>query len=69
MPGRFAIRSGRPEGPSPFSSEWLATPPVVEPPPRFRLPSWIPERQTANAWLVVVVSLLTVFTTLHAGPV
>ena len=24
MPGRIAVRSGRPDGPRPFSSEWLA---------------------------------------------
>jgi hypothetical protein len=69
MPGRFAVRSGRAQGPSPFSSEWLASPPVAEPPARFRLPGWIPDRQIANAWLVVAVSLLTVIATLHASPV
>ncbi|MDQ2652115.1 MAG: hypothetical protein M3Z20_03625 [Chloroflexota bacterium] len=75
MPGRFAGRSPQPEGPKPFSAEWVAAheqPPslvVATLPPRtgFRLPGWFPGERATSAGLLVVVILLTVYLTLPAG--
>ena len=60
MPGRLALGSRRPEGPRPFSTEWLEAPeplPVVRARRRFRLPEWVPDGQTLSAGLVAVLSL------------
>lgn len=75
MAGRFAGRSPQPEGPKPFSAEWVAAheqPPTVAaaaPPPRtgFRLPGWFPGERATSAGLLVAVILLTVYLTLPAG--
>src|SRR5687768_5409987 len=59
MPGRIAVRSARPDGPRPFSSEWLAAdaPPVESSPRAFRLPTWIPNGRTVSTAMLVIVSL------------
>ena len=58
MPGRMAVRSGRPNGPRPFSSEWLAAvAPEESPPTRFRLPPWVPTGRTVSTAILVVVSI------------
>jgi hypothetical protein len=75
MSGRFAGRSPQPEGPKPFSAEWVAAteqPPSVvvatlPPRTRFRLPGWFPGERATSAALLVVVILLTVYITLPAG--
>jgi hypothetical protein len=74
MPGRFTGRSPQPEGPKPFSAEWVAAnelPSVVVTPlpprPGFRLPGWFPGERATSAGLLVVVILLTVYLTLPAG--
>ena len=74
MAGRFAGRSPQPEGPKPFSAEWVAAheqPSVVVTtvPSRtgFRLPGWFPGERATSAGLLVVVILLTVYLTLPAG--
>lgn len=74
MTGRFAGRSPQPEGPKPFSAEWVAAheqPSVVVTtlPPRsgFRLPGWFPGERATSAGLLVVVILFTVYLTLPAG--
>lgn len=75
MAGRFAGRSPQPEGPKPFSAEWVAAheqPPsvvVATLPPRtgFRLPGWFPGERATSAGLLVVVILLTVYLTMPAG--
>ena len=57
MPGRIAVRSGRPGGPRPFSSEWLAADaPVESPPTAFRLPTWIPNGRAVSTAMLVIVS-------------
>ncbi|MFT4038373.1 MAG: hypothetical protein QM692_09355 [Thermomicrobiales bacterium] len=75
MAGIFARRAAQPEGPKPFSAEWVATSEqpsleVVAPePPRkkFRLPAWFPGERASSAGLLAVVILLTVYLTLPAG--
>ncbi len=75
MAGRFTGRSPQPEGPKPFSAEWVAAnerPPalvVATMPARtgFRLPGWFPGERATSAGLLVVVILLTVYLTLPAG--
>jgi hypothetical protein len=68
MPGRIAARSGRPDGPRPFSSEWLAADTPVEPPrPAFRLPGWIPNGRTMSTAMLVVVSLAAAIAALLGG--
>jgi hypothetical protein len=74
MPGLFGGRSLEPEGPKPFSAEWVAAteqPSVVvtalPPRPGFRLPGWFPGERATSASLLVVVILLTVYLTLPAG--
>ena len=74
MPGRFTRRTAQPEGPKPFSAEWVAThdqPTVVAPvlPPRsgFRLPGWFPGERATSAGFLVIVILLTVYLTMPAG--
>ena len=75
MAGRFAGRPPQPEGPKPFSAEWVAAheqPPsliVAALPPRtgFRLPGWFPGERATSAGLLAVVILLTVYLTLPAG--
>ena len=58
MPGRIAARSGRPDGPRPFSSEWLAADTPVEPPrAAFRLPAWMPNGRTLSTAMLIAVSL------------
>lgn len=58
MPGRMAVRSGRPDGPRPFSSEWLAADPPAEPPrAAYRLPGWIPTGRTVSTGILVIVSI------------
>ncbi|MGH2618536.1 MAG: hypothetical protein ACRDJC_25170 [Thermomicrobiales bacterium] len=68
MPGRLAVRSSRPEGPRPFSSEWLAAdaPPA---PPRtaFRLPPWVPDGRRLSAGLMVTVSLVVAILAVQGG--
>src|SRR5687768_11496818 len=68
MPGRIAVRSGRPDGPRPFSSEWLAAEaPVESPPTAFRLPTWIPNGRTVSTAMLVVVSLAAAIAALVGG--
>jgi hypothetical protein len=74
MTGRFAGRSPQPEGPKPFSAEWVAaheqpSTVVAVLPQRsgFRLPGWFPGERATSAGLLVVVILLTVYLTLPAG--
>lgn len=74
MPGRFAGRAPQPEGPKPFSAEWVAAheqPSAVvatlPPRSRFRLPEWFPGERATSAGLLVVVILLTVYLTIPAG--
>ena len=69
MPGRIAVRSGRPDGPRPFSSEWLAAdaPPVESSPTAFRLPTWIPNGRTVSTAMLVVVSLAAAIAALVGG--
>jgi hypothetical protein len=68
MPGRIAVRSGRPDGPRPFSSEWLAADaPVESPPTAFRLPTWIPNGRTVSTAMLVVVSLAAAIAALVGG--
>jgi hypothetical protein len=58
MPGRIAVRSGRPAGPRPFSSEWLAADaPEGSPPTAFRLPPWVPNGRSVSTAILVVVSI------------
>jgi hypothetical protein len=58
MPGRIAVRSGRPAGPRPFSSEWLAADaPEESPPTAFRLPPWVPNGRSVSTAILVVVSI------------
>jgi hypothetical protein len=58
MPGRLAVRSGRPTGPRPFSSEWLAADaPEESPPTAFRLPPWVPNGRTVSTAILVIVSI------------
>jgi hypothetical protein len=58
MPGRIAVRPGRPDGPRPFSSEWLAADaPEAVPRTAFRLPTWIPNDRTVSTAMLVVISL------------
>jgi hypothetical protein len=68
MPARIAVRSGRPDGPRPFSSEWLAAD-APEQPPRteFRLPTWIPNGRTVSTAVLVVVSLAAAAAALLGG--
>ena len=68
MPGRIAARSGRPDGPRPFSSEWLAAD-TPEKPPRteFRLPTWVPSGRTMSTTILVVVSLAAASAALLGG--
>lgn len=73
MPARLALGSRRPEGPRPFSTEWLEAPPAppVERAPRrfrFRLPEWVPEGQTLSAGLVAVLSLAVALLALQPAP-
>lgn len=58
MPSRIAVRPGRPAGPRPFSSEWLAAD-APEPPAAtaFRLPTWVPTGRTVGTAMLVVVSI------------
>ncbi len=68
MPGRIAVRSGRPDGPRPFSSEWLAADAPEEPPrTAFRLPTWIPSGRTMSTAILVVVSLAAASAALLGG--
>jgi hypothetical protein len=68
MPGRIAVRSGRPAGPRPFSSEWLAADAPEESPPKaFRLPPWVPGGRTISTAIVVVVSVAAASAALLGG--
>jgi len=68
MPGRMAVRSGRPAGPRPFSSEWLASDaPVESPPTAFRLPPWVPNGRTVSTAIVIVVSIAAAGVALLGG--
>lgn len=68
MPGRIAVRSGRPDGPRPFSSEWLAADsPVESPRTAFRLPTWIPNGRTLSTAILVVVSLAAAIAAVLGG--
>ena len=58
MPNRIGVRSGRPAGPRPFSSEWLAADaPEASPATPFRLPAWVPAGRTVSTAMLVVVSI------------
>ncbi len=58
MPGRITVRSGRPAGPRPFSSEWLAADaPEESPRTAFRLPPWVPNGRSVSTAILVVVSI------------
>lgn len=68
MPGRMAVRSGRPDGPRPFSSEWLAADPPTEPPrAAYRLPGWIPTGRTVSTGILVIVSIAAASAALLGG--
>src|SRR5829696_3280704 len=68
MPGRMAVRSGRPDGPRPFSSEWLAADPPAEPPrAAYRLPGWIPTGRTVSTGILVIVSIAAASAALLGG--
>ena len=74
MPGRFTRRTAQPEGPKPFSAEWVAThdqptvvAPVLTPRSGFRLPGWFPGERATSAGFLVIVILLTVYLTMPAG--
>ncbi len=68
MPGRMAVRSGRPDGPRPFSSEWLAADPPAEPPrAAYRLPGWIPTGRTVSTVILVIVSIAAASAALLGG--
>ena len=68
MPGRMAVRSGRPAGPRPFSSEWLAADaPQESPPTGFRLPSWVPTGRTMSTAILIVVSVAAASVALLGG--
>ncbi len=68
MPGRIAVRSGRPNGPRPFSSEWLAADtPIAAPRTTPRLPSWIPNARTVSTAMLIVVSLAAAIAALLGG--
>ncbi len=68
MPGRIAARSGRPDGPRPFSSEWLAADTPVEPPrAAFRFPAWIPTGRTLSTAMLIAVSLAAAIAPLLGG--
>ena len=68
MPGRIAVRSSRPAGPRPFSSEWLATDMLPEPTrTTFRLPSWIPNGRTLSTAMLIVVALGAAFAPFIGG--
>ncbi len=67
MPGRFVLRSSRPEGPAPFSSEWLTSDaPPPTPRTRVRLPEWVPEGRTLSAGLLVALTLVVTVLALQA---
>jgi hypothetical protein len=58
MPNRIGVRSGRPAGPRPFSSEWLAADaPEASQVTPFRLPTWVPTGRTVSTAMLVVVSI------------
>ncbi len=66
---RVGPRGGRRIGPSPFSQEWLAAPPLPEVPRRVAprpgwlppvLPSWFPSERIQSAVLVLLLVLSTV---------
>lgn len=66
---RVGRRGGRRIGPSPFSQEWLASPPLPETPRRVAprpgwlppvLPSWFPSERIQSAVLVLLLVLSTV---------
>ena len=68
MPGRIAVRSGRPAGPRPFSSEWLAADaPEESPATAFRLPTWVPSGRTMSTAMLVVVSIAAASAALLGG--
>jgi len=59
MPNRLAVRTVRPEGPTPFSSAWVrspARPAAVR--PRFVLPAWVPSERTLAGSLVLALVLV-----------
>ena len=68
MPGRIAVRSGRPDGPRPFSSEWLAGDTPVDPPrAAYRLPAWIPTGRTVSTGILIIVSIAAASAALLGG--
>jgi len=68
MPGRIAVRAGRPASPRPFSSEWLAADaPEESPPTAFRLPPWVPNGRTVSTAILVVVSITAASAALFGG--
>ena len=68
MPGRIAVRAGRPASPRPFSSEWLAADaPEESPPTAFRLPPWVPNGRTVSTAILVVVSITAASAALLGG--
>jgi hypothetical protein len=74
MAGLLGRREPQPEGPKPFSAEWVAAteqPSAIVTPlpdrPGLRLPSWFPGERATSAGLLVVVILLTVYLTMPAG--
>ena len=68
MPGRMVVRSGRSDGPRPFSSEWLAADPPNEPArAAYRLPAWIPTARTVSTGIVIVVSIAAASAALLGG--
>src|SRR4051812_13870557 len=68
MPGRMVVRLGRPDGPRPFSSEWLAADTPAEPPrAAYRLPGWIPTGRTVSTGILIIVSIAAASAALLGG--
>jgi hypothetical protein len=68
MPGRMVVRSGRADGPRPFSSEWLAADTPAEPArAAYRLPGWIPTGRTVSTGILIIVSIAAASAALLGG--
>lgn len=67
MPLRRSTQSEGAPGPKPFSGEWLRTPrEAVSPPPKHRLPDWLPSERVL-AGLLVGLLILAILPWRHHG--